>query len=261
MGRPGQAESTIYSEYFYKGNTPGFPEFAPAHRNRERGQMQLIRLGDFVGVRYNIQSQADPFEIYDITRDPQETKDLAAEKPELEQRMHDAVLQDRRPDPSAPRPYDNELVPADAAVKTVPGVAMQMHSGTFPWLPKVDLLPSTGDGTGHGTMVIVAPPPMAYRSPGAYLYSGFITAPADGSYVFSLETTGKALLRLHNATVIDGDFGYTGGARTGEIKLKAGPHSFRLYYLPAPNGGSAPVLDLKWSINGAPSVVVTSYTH
>src|SRR6185437_1510027 len=45
----------IYVEYFEKGRTPDYQAFAPAHRNRKRDQMQLVRMGDFAGVRYNIQ--------------------------------------------------------------------------------------------------------------------------------------------------------------------------------------------------------------
>jgi arylsulfatase A-like enzyme len=248
-GQPGQKTPLVYSEYFFKGKTPAYPEFSPAHRNRVRGQMQLLRVGDFVGVRYNILKPDDDFEIYDIVHDPQETKNLAADKPDLEKQMKETVLQVRRPDPSAPRPYDNELVPADEPPKTVAGIRWQPFLGKFPWLPKLDALSTAAkDSLGvEGT----APLPQASEAPtgGAILYSGFLRAPADGSYLLSLTVSGKAFLRIHDATVIDEDFGYTGGARTGEIKLKAGLHAFRLYYMPGEKG--KPLLDVEWGVNGA----------
>ena len=55
-----------------------------------------------------------------------------------------------------------------------------------------------------------------------------------------------ALLRIHEATVIDADFGYAGGQeRSGGIRLQAGLHPFRLYYVHGTQG--APSLKISWS--------------
>ena len=244
-GRSGQQPSLIYSEYFHNGKTPVYPDFAPSHRGRPRGQMQLLRLGDFVGVRYNVKSQADDFEIYDVIHDPQELTNLAAQKPELEQRMKDTVLQVRRPDPAAPRPYDHELVPPDAEKAMRDGVAWREYETTSPWLPKLDFLTPASSGISPTIDVSSLPA----KSGTATLYTGYLQVPADGNYTLSLAANGKALLRIHDATVIDEDFGYTGGVRSGDIQLKAGPHAFRLYYLP---GDGPRRLDLQWSVNGTP---------
>jgi hypothetical protein len=249
-GQGSQLPSTIYSEYFYKGNTPGFTIFAPAHRNRYRGQMQVVRLGDYVGVRYNIQHPDDDFEIYDIVHDPQEINNLAAQKPDLDKEMKDTALQERRPDPSAPRPYDQELVPPDAPGATVPGVHWQAYAAAFPWLPKLDFLSATASGDAAVPDVALLP----LRKDVAMLYSGFISVPADGAYTFSLAVDGKALLRIHDATVIDEDFGYTGGPRMAQIRLQAGLHAFRLYYMP----GQSPSLDFEWSADGEALKLVPS---
>ena len=48
-------------------------------RNRQRGQMQALRVGNLAAVRYNIQSANDDFEIYDVVNDPKETRNLAAD--------------------------------------------------------------------------------------------------------------------------------------------------------------------------------------
>ncbi|MGA2557073.1 MAG: sulfatase-like hydrolase/transferase, partial [Verrucomicrobiota bacterium] len=46
----------IYVEYYEPGRTPNYQDFAPSHRGRLRNQMQLIRMGDLLGVRYNVKS-------------------------------------------------------------------------------------------------------------------------------------------------------------------------------------------------------------
>lgn len=105
-GRGAQRTGTLYGEYFHGGATPGYADFMPNHRNRKRGQMQWIQIGDFKGVRYNLSSQADDFEIYNVATDLKEGTNLAS-RPEfaaLQQQMKDRVLQVRRPDRQAPAP-------------------------------------------------------------------------------------------------------------------------------------------------------------
>jgi hypothetical protein len=58
------------------------------------------------------------------------------------------------------------------------------------------------------------------------------------------------LLRVHEATVIDADFGYVSGSeKSGIIRLKSGKHPFRLYYVGSDlNTGKTPgALKLAWS--------------
>jgi hypothetical protein len=83
------------------------------------------------------------------------------------------------------------------------------------------------------------------------LFSGYLKVPADGEYTFHLKADTGALLRMHDATVIDADFGYEPGReKTGAIRLQAGLHSFRLYY--AHRGSAAPGLALQWSRPSSP---------
>ena len=72
-----QRPSTIYVEYDDPYATPNYPEFEPAHRGRVHNQMQVIRLNGFQGVRYDITSQTDDFEIYDVDSDLKEATNLA----------------------------------------------------------------------------------------------------------------------------------------------------------------------------------------
>ena len=67
-----------------------------------------------------------------------------------------------------------------------------------------------------------------------------------GEYTFYLRTDTGALLRIHDATLIDADFGYSAGQEvSGSIRLQAGLHPFRLYYTRRNKG--VPSLDLLWS--------------
>jgi hypothetical protein len=53
--------------------------------------------------------------------------------------------------------------------------------------------------------------------------------------------------RIHDATVIDADFGYSGGKEvSGSIRLQAGLHPFQLYYV----NRSKKTLSLKFSWSG-----------
>ena len=239
-----QKESLVYVEYFQGGKTPDYKDFIPQHRDRKRNQMQTIRMGDYVGVRYDIQSHNDNFEIYDVLKDPKEINNLA-DKPEmasLQVEMKNKVLWSRRPDPEAPRPYDKELLPAVMVNKTFPGVKWKAFEGKFPWVPSIlTLEPSKTGNTDR-------PRPEVKKNlkDGALFFSGYLNIPEDGEYTFSLSTNSGALLRIHDATVIDADFAYTPGSKLrGKILLKKGLHPFRLYYLNMEKSNQQ--LEFSWS--------------
>jgi hypothetical protein len=70
------------------------------------------------------------------------------------------------------------------------------------------------------------------------------------------------LLRVHDATVIDADYGYFGGSKiTGSIKLKAGLHPFRLYYMRIQNKKGNPILNLEWSGPGFETQLIPSSNY
>jgi hypothetical protein len=160
----------------------------------------------------------------------------------LQQEMKDRVLQLRRPDASAPRPYDNELVPAVTPAPTASGVEWKAYAQVFPWVPELDTLTSTSSGTTNLPTLAVRP----RDNDIGLLFAGYILAPADGIYTFYLSADSGALLRIHDATVIDDDYGYVGGTEAeGMIKLKAGLHPFRLLYARRETG--SPALAFSWS--------------
>jgi arylsulfatase A-like enzyme len=242
-GQPGQRDrGYLYIEYFESGRTPKYTKFAPAHRNRLRQQMQLMRIGKYSGVRYDIKSQSDPFELYDVSIDPKESKNLASAMPEMEQQMKSLVLQVRRPDESAPRPYDNELVPSVPAQLLTNGVTWRAYEGSYPWVPDFEILNPAASGSSDR-------PDLSKRTRDndiGMLFTGYINAPRDGDYTIYLRADTGAVLRVHDAMVIDADFAYHGGDEvSGNIRLQAGLHPFRLYY--ARKTKSSPSLELSWS--------------
>src|SRR5699024_3749611 len=114
--------------------------------------------GDYVGVRYNIKSKSDDFEIYNVVEDPEETKNLmnTGKYPEtasfaesLQKKMKAKVLQVRRPNKTAPRPYDDVPVPSVHVKKATQGVKWKLYKGKFPWVPQVATLNSKK--SGHST--------------------------------------------------------------------------------------------------------------
>lgn len=245
-GKGEQIPSQIYIEYFGNGTTPDFKEFTSEHRGLIRRQMQMIRLGDLVGIRYNIKSGADNFSIYNITNDPQESNDLSI-KPEMksvQQSMKDLCIQSRRPNETAPRPYDNELIASVKGINTKQGINWKMYRGNYPWVPQVFSLRYTESGNSENISDILS---KTGNNNVVYL-EGFLDIPFDGEYKFIVNTNGKAVLRVHNATVIDADYNYfSNSSLSGSIKLKSGLHPYRIFFLRNSNQEIQPSLQFEWS--------------
>lgn len=243
-GQAGQRESSIYLEYYNNSSTPGYGEFEASRQGASRKQMQAIRLGDLMGVRYNIQSHADDFQIYDVMHDPKQVFNLAG-RPEyraIQQKMKDTVLRMRRPDGNAPRPYDDELVPALTVSPVTAGVVWRAYEGMFPWVPETCVRVPDAAGIADGLDLGVLP----REENVAVEFSGYIQCPLAGDYTFTLNADSGAALRLHKALVVDADFGYSGGSdRSGSIKLEAGLHAFRILY--ARQTGGLPALTFEWA--------------
>jgi len=190
-GGAGQRASTIYVEYYHSGSTPNYGEFESSRQGASRKQMQAIRLGDMMGVRYNIQSHADDFRIYDVVHDPKQVFDLSgqAEYVALQQQMKDTVLRVRRPDGNAVRPYDNELVPALSPSPVTTGVVWKAFLGPYPWVPETTALAPGDSGLAPRPDLGVRPRDGNF----ALAFSGYIQAPANGDYTFYLNAdTGAA---------------------------------------------------------------------
>jgi arylsulfatase A-like enzyme len=235
-----QKPSTIYIEYFHNGRTPEYVEFAQPHRGRRRNQMQVLYLNGYQGVRYNIHSASDDFEIYDVLRDTREATNLASAFPTLQGEMKARALQLRRPDPGASRPYDNELVPAVPAKPLRKGfLQYAVYPGAWPWVPNFENFTPSNMGWAAG-------PDVASRAESKFgmKLTGYLRVPEDGSYTFYLESDSGALMRIHDAVIIDDDFNHDGSECSANIRLQAGLHPLTIYYR---HNGGTPRLRLEYS--------------
>ncbi len=218
-GKGSQRDGQVYVEYVQGGRTPKYKDFEPRKRNLKRGQMQVVFVDGYKGVRTNIQSHNDPFAIYDLSNDPKELNNLAESGPRfeaLQQRMRDRVLRIRRSNASAPRPYDDVPVPA------VQGRAenqwkVQTYRGKFPFVPDADEL--SAEATGKSENLV------AKAVPGAVRFSGFFVASETGVYEAKLATPVPAFVRIHDAALIDADYGFQPGeAYSTQLHLEKGAH-------------------------------------
>ena len=237
-----QQESLIYVEYSYPGRTPSYPEFDQNNRNRLRNQMQMIRIGDTVGLRYNVKSQEDDFELYNIVKDPKQANRLVNRNTEdMQNAMKARILQVRMPDTNAKRPYDHALIPSIIKTDQVQGLSWKSYKGTYPWLANLEGTEASNYGTISGLKL------SKIRTSGDnnFIIEGYLDVPQDGKYVFSLKANGKAFLRIHEAAVIDADYGYTSGTwKEGQLLLNKGLHPFKIYY--STDGTSKPDIKLEW---------------
>ena len=236
-----QGRGIVYSEFVTGGKIANYQEFGPTHRGRPRGQMQCIVLGDYKGVRINIENIHTPFEVYHTINDIKETTDLAG-KPGVptQQQFETAILRVRRTDKAVKRCYDDLPVPSLKGLKTRPGcLVRKTYQGTFPWVPQFEGLKSSQQEVVRGLIPATA----------AQQFTGYLKVPVDGVYDFALTTQGKAIVRLHDALLINADTNYTPGTPTlsGKISLQAGIHPITIYYLPNALDAS---LSLQWQVPG-----------
>jgi arylsulfatase A-like enzyme len=225
-GKGEQTPANVYIEYLNGGKTPNYDAFEKAHAGRKRGQMQAIRLGDYIGVRYDIKSHADDFEIYKIAADPKQTKNLAKSKgtADLQQQMKDEVLRRRVVNNSAKRPYDDEPMPAVKGVKTKQGIMTNTPDRT------VRYVAAYPDPPTHLAMPGLMPNSYESSKDGTMLFVGYLDAPKTGEYTFEFKNTNRSIVRLHQATIIDHDKGFDADrVFRVKVKLEAGLHPYRIY--------------------------------
>lgn len=239
-----QQTGIIYSEYNFGGSTPNYKDFEGNHI-LTRGQMQMLQFGNFKGVRYNTTSHADDFRIYNVATDPKEITDLSGQAGvPTQQQFKDRVLQVRRVGGGASRPYDSDPVPGVTPAQVTVGLDYRAYEMPSTYVP--DWERETAAASGNTTNG----PDLSLRSRNADIglfFSGYLQVPAEGDYTFYLSTDTAAFVRLHEAQLIDADFGYVAGSEvnSGTIKLKAGRHPVRIYYR---HGSSAThTLSLQWS--------------
>lgn len=220
-----QRPPLTYVEYYNNSSTPSYTEFDPSHRGRTRKQMQAIFHAGYKGVRYDVTAHSDDFEIYDVAADPRETNNLAFAMPALQQQMKDRVLQVRRPDGAASRPYDDVNVPpAGAAGQS--GLNYAAYEGTWPWVP--DFATLAAATTGQTATVDLS---VRTRDDNVGIaFTGYVEAPSTGEYTFYVTSDSGAMLWLHDANMIDNDYAHDGSEVSGTIRLARGLHPIRIAY-------------------------------
>jgi len=274
----GQGEpenGTIYIEYFNNRSTPAYEDFLSSRRGQRRGQMQVVHVDGYKGVRTNVRAADDPFAIYDLQNDLGETQNLAGTNDEfraLQERMQRRVTRLRRVNSEAGRPYDElpiasldeseieqqvgqshlrleQIEPSSAAAKT-----NYLPDGPWQAAPLKDSAKGSvvsDDKSGEHKDKRLAEKHVLSAlgdTEGILRLRGVIEVPETGFYRLAVHADGPALLRLHQAAVID----TTGGVTDSQVavKLEAGLHPFiliadtqqspteRLWTIAAPNGES-----------------------
>lgn len=128
------------------------------------------------------------------------------------------------------------------------GLRYAACEGDFPWVP--DLSGASPAATGETTGLDLS---VRTRDQDIGLaFEGFLGVPTEGSYTFCLTTDTGAFVRLHDAQLIDADFGYIGGTErsSGSIPLAAGLHPIRIHYRHA--AAASHSLTLEWQGPGIP---------
>ncbi|GAB5404567.1 MAG: arylsulfatase [Aureliella sp.] len=208
IGEGEQIDSTVYIEYENRGSTPKYNDFERSRRGQPRKQMQVIRMRAtdgvlYKGVRYDINSASDDFQIFDVESDPSEQKNLAGTSPAMEAlqtRMQARVLQLRSKNESALRPYDNALIPEDANSKNAFQVLRADRIDGVDYVPAVPgsakaALSTVSSSNGQYTFVAT--------KPGLYQISGCITVTEAGPHTLTVTSDAPCFVRLHQGHAVD----------------------------------------------------------
>jgi arylsulfatase A-like enzyme len=269
-GKESLRKEPIYIEYSNEETTPDYPEFSTKRRGRVRNSMQWLRLGDYVGVRYDVKSAADNFEIYNVVTDPAEQNNLALDKEKnlslpsavsfgsssnreakvaaFQAYLKNTALQMHRIISSIPRPYDSALIPPIVKQDVVAGINRKTYKGSFPWIPQVEGLKPIEKRAISLPLIDTA----SNVTNTLTYFEGYISVPADGDYTFYMSCDSKAFLRIHDIQLIDEDYAYPGNVlRSANLFLKAGLHPFKLYYYRSEDKGPS-FLKLDWSSGSMP---------
>ncbi|RZK67587.1 MAG: sulfatase, partial [Pedobacter sp.] len=180
IGKGFQAKSNIYSEYEEGGKTPSYPEFAPANRGRVRNQMQMIRMGNIVGVRYDIKSHEDDFQLFNVMRDLQQKEDLSNTMPmaNLQKEFKDKIIRMRRVDVEVPRPYDSVAIPSIKVNKVRKGLKWSIYRSDEKWIPNTNKLKPVSKGISLNLKSSLS----SLQSVDIITFEGYLRIPIDGEY-------------------------------------------------------------------------------
>lgn len=230
----------LYFEFLYGGYTGlNFQN----HGGDPRWQMQAIRIGDFMGVRTNVQwttNAAEPFRIYNVVTDPKQGNNVADQYPDLVERMNRLAVGGRRKGGGVIRPWDEVAIPAVNPASLRNGLTWRSYEGNWPWLPEFrDLKPAK-----TGMSATVSAEPLPRQSNAGLAFEGYLSIPASGAYDFQTVSNAATAVWIHDSLVIDNDSGFVPAKNSGAVHLSVGLHPIRIYYR-HPTG--SPSLSLRYS--------------
>lgn len=247
--------STVYVEFADKSTTPDYEDFDSRKRSKKDLQQQVIFLEGYKGVRTDIQSQDQDFEIYDVSIDPAERNNLANSNEEFEklnQRMKDRVLQLHVANESAPRPYDHVAIPAvEVRGKLKSGLQWKEKKGTSPWISQFNFK----------SMHAAAKPGKLprFNSDKLYQAEGLLKVSDDSKVILHLETNGQVLIKIHDNVVINQDEAKQKSiSNSNELNLAKGYHPIRIYAMDLDKGDS---FELSWTIDGQKSELQNAFSY
>ena len=251
FGKQDSVPSKIYIEYRVGGRTPSYDNFHSSHKGMKRGEMQVLYLEGYKGIRYNIQSHQDDFRIYDTKKDPGEENNLAGTNSffnDLQKKMKEKALQLRRINESASRPYDSIPVPTiNPGVQIKDGLKFKLYNIAVPWTPDIKTIEK--NLTEEGSVKEISLDMAQNMEDFVMAFEGMIKVPKTGIYKFKMKTDGRAVIRIHDATLIDADKVYSPGTlKTSVIFLERGLHPVQITYKSGTS--SKAYLDLKWERPG-----------
>ncbi len=127
------------------------------------------------------------------------------------------------------------LIPALSKATTHAGLLRKQYPGNFDGVPQFEQREPSKQCEVNGLDA----------APGSQQFVGCLRVPMSGVYQFALLTNGKAVVRLHDALLIDADSQNTAGTKTlsGPITLQAGLHPLRTNYLATTD---AATVSLEW---------------
>lgn len=123
--------------------------------------------------------------------------------------------------------YTNAGVAApEDPIDTVNGLHYAYYEGVWAALPDFTTLTPVEEGT-------VSTPTLAPRHRDydfAFIFSGYITVPADGKYTFYVNSDDGTRLLIDDKLVVSNDTLHEERERSGYITLKTGKHALKLFY-------------------------------
>jgi uncharacterized sulfatase len=243
-GRGTPESSTVYVEYMSSGTTQNSPDFEKRKRGLVRKHMHAVFLDGYKGVRVDIKSNDDDFEIYDVSKDPGERNNLAHSSPyftQLDKRMKDRVLQLHHASEDAPRPYDHFMIPAVLAPsKIANGLRWKAKEGECPWVAQL-ALPSESSLIGSGKMP-------RFHPGNLYQADGLIQIPENGKVVLHVKTQGQVVIKIDDNVVLQ-QYGTdnVSVSDSDEMNLAKGLHPIHIFAKDMKDNAE---LELSWTING-----------